>query len=127
MVRTKRKVSNKGKSKIRQYKRTRMKRLSKRRTGKNLISHSTRLRAIGNSKGVIINNQLIRAAGINEDSDIIIYAEEGVIYLVEAKTSGVNTDLSSWGKQFSEAIKKGLKPEKDLFTGLDNEFDQSEW
>jgi hypothetical protein len=34
---------------------------------------------------------------------------------------------SDWEMQFKAAIKAGNKPENDLFEGLCNEFDKSEW
>ena len=87
----------------------------------------TRIRAIGNSKGVILSNQVIEAAGINPEIDVLIMAKEGVIMIVEAKPSTVNTNLSSWDHQFKTAIKALNKPEKDMFRGMENKFDQSEW
>jgi antitoxin component of MazEF toxin-antitoxin module len=86
---------------------------------------TTKLRAIGNSKGVILNNQLIEAAGISANAEITIRAGKGKI-IIEAKED-VNINLSSWDKQFKQAIKAGSKPEKDLYDGLENEFDKKEW
>jgi hypothetical protein len=39
----------------------------------------------------------------------------------------VNTDIPTWVQQFRKAVKKGGKPEKDLFEGMSNEFDENEW
>ncbi len=86
----------------------------------------SRIRSVGNSKGVILNNNLLKAAGLSVDSDIIIQAGNGVIIIAQAKPE-VNTDLRSWDAQFKKAIKSGAKPEKDLFEGLTNEFDKTEW
>jgi antitoxin component of MazEF toxin-antitoxin module len=86
----------------------------------------TKIRAIGNSRGVILNSQLIEAAGINSEAEIIIKAAKGVI-VIQAKAPVINTNLSTWDKQFKAAIKKGAKPEKDLFNGAGNEFDLKEW
>ncbi|MBA2499840.1 MAG: hypothetical protein H0V30_08960 [Chitinophagaceae bacterium] len=86
----------------------------------------SKIRAIGNSKGVILNNQIMEAAGIDPESEIIISADIGVITIYQAATS-VNTDLLSWEKQFKKVAKKGIKPEKDLFEGIENEFDSNEW
>lgn len=90
-------------------------------------SYTSRIRAIGNSRGVILNNQLIEAAGLKPEIDVVINAGKGVIYIVQVKEASVNSDLSSWDKQFKAAIKKGAKPEKDLFEGLNNDFDTKEW
>jgi antitoxin component of MazEF toxin-antitoxin module len=87
----------------------------------------SRIRSIGNSKGVILNNQLIEAAGLNSEVDIMIHAADGIICIIQFKTSNVNTDLSTWDRQFRTAIKKGAKPEKDLFGNISNDFDLKEW
>jgi|ERR1022692_1752563 hypothetical protein len=91
------------------------------------VSYTSSLRAIGNSKGVILNSQAIEMAMLNPDIDIVIRAEEGVITIVQFKETGINTDLSTWDKQFKAAMKKGAKPEGDLFEGLKNDFDIKEW
>jgi antitoxin component of MazEF toxin-antitoxin module len=91
------------------------------------VSYATRIRAIGNSKGVILNGLLMETAGLNTDMDIIIQASKGIIKIMEAKKNEVNTDLSTWDKQFKTAIKNGSAPEKDLFEGLQNNFDSKEW
>jgi hypothetical protein len=35
--------------------------------------------------------------------------------------------LASWDKQFKQAIQKKELPEKDMFEGLTNKFDENEW
>jgi hypothetical protein len=92
-----------------------------------LASYTSRIRAIGNSKGVILNNQLIESAGLSPEMDILIVAAEGKITIMQIKDTGVNTDISTWDKQFKNAIKKGAKPEGDLFEGMKNDFDEKEW
>ena len=92
-----------------------------------LAFYTSRIRAIGNSKGVILNSQLIETAGLNSKADIVIQAREGIISIIQVKETGVNSDLSTWDKQFRAAIKKGAKPERDMFGGLENEFDKKEW
>jgi len=91
-----------------------------------LASYTSRIRAIGNSKGVILNNQLIESAGLSPEMDILIVAAEGAITITQ-KDAGVNTDISTWDKQFKNAVKKGAKPEGDLFEGMKNDFDEKEW
>lgn len=89
---------------------------------------SSKIRQIGNSKGVILPNRIIEEAGISPDADLIIKVEDGVIMIAEAKVEGsVNTDLSSWDKQFKNAIKMGNKPETDLWDNMKNQFDEEEW
>jgi len=57
----------------------------------------------------------------------VIQAADGVIYILQVKAPDVNTDLSTWDKQFKAAIKRGAKPENDLFEGMTNNFDLKEW
>ena len=83
--------------------------------------------AIGNSNGVILNNQLIQRAGLNAESAIIIQASDGFITIKQQMAPEVNTVLSTWDKQFKAAIKKGAKPEGDLFEGITNDFDSKDW
>ena len=35
--------------------------------------------------------------------------------------------LKTWDKKFKQAIRAGHKPEGDLFEGLMNDFDKTEW
>lgn len=86
----------------------------------------SRIRSVGNSKGVILNNHLLKIAGINTEDQIAIEAGEGMITISQAKLS-INTDLKTWDAQFKKAIKAGHMPEKDLFEGLENSFDKTEW
>lgn len=92
-----------------------------------LATYTSRIRAIGNSKGVILNNNLIESAGLKQDLDIVIQAGDGVIIITQVTDSQVNTDLASWDKQFKSAIKKEGKPEGDLFEEMGNDFDLKEW
>ena len=86
----------------------------------------TSFRSVGNSKGVILSAKLIEASGIT-GNDLIIEAAEGIIAIRELKRTDVNTDLSSWDKQFKAAIKNGDKADEDLFQGMKNSFDEEEW
>jgi antitoxin component of MazEF toxin-antitoxin module len=79
------------------------------------VAYTSKIRAIGNSKGVILNNEVIKTAGLTPDQDIVIQASNGVITIVQIKEMGVNTDLSSWDKQFKDAIKAGVQPEGNIF------------
>lgn len=87
---------------------------------------TSRIRSIGNSKGIILPIGLLKTAGLHTNADITIEATAGSITIAQARPR-VNTDLSTWDKQFKKAIKAGAKPEKDLFEGLGNDFDNTEW
>ena len=94
-------------------------------------SHYTiqsRIREIGNSKGVILSNRVIEEAGFSVEADLLIHASEGIIIIQEVKNRpAVNTDLSTWDAQFKKAIKEGRKPEGDLWGHIENSFDKEEW
>jgi antitoxin component of MazEF toxin-antitoxin module len=95
-------------------------------TGRHQVATS-RLRSIGNSKGVILSNVLIDTAGLSPDKEILIVASEGIITIQQIKDTDVNTELASWDAAFKKAKKQGAKPEKDLFEGIGNKFDHSDW
>lgn len=86
----------------------------------------TSFRAVGNSKGLIISSKLIEASGIT-GNDLIIEAGKGIIAIRAVKTTDVNSDLSTWDKQFKAALHNGDTMEGDLFEGIKNEFDDEEW
>jgi antitoxin MazE len=101
------------------------KRMSRLQNGE--MSVTSKIRSVGNSKGVILSNQLLHKAGLSADADIIVTALEGQIVIKEMKSTEVNTDLTTWENQFKQAIKKGAEPENDLFNGVPNDFDENEW
>ena len=83
-------------------------------------------RDIGNSKGVIISRKMMDIAGI-QNNNVVIEASRGEIRIRPIDEKLVNTDLSSWGKQFKDALKAGQLPDGDLFNGMKNKFDEEEW
>ena len=83
-------------------------------------------RDIGNSKGVIISKKMMDIAGI-QNNTVVIEASRGEIRIRPIDEKLVNTDLSSWGKQFKDALKAGQLPDEDLFNGMKNKFDEEEW
>jgi antitoxin component of MazEF toxin-antitoxin module len=83
-------------------------------------------RDIGNSKGVIISKKMMDIAGI-QNNNVVIEASRGEIRIRPIDEKLVNTDLSSWGKQFKDALKAGQLPDEDLFDGMKNKFDEEEW
>ncbi|HWB90215.1 MAG TPA: hypothetical protein VG605_00120 [Puia sp.] len=96
-------------------------------TGEPAVEYTAKIRPIGNSRGVILNNQLMDFAGLSADEDIVIRATNGQITIKPAEQHTVNTDLSTWEKQLKAAIKAGDKPEGDLWEGMANKFDKTEW
>ncbi len=91
------------------------------------VAYTSKIRAIGNSSGIILNTKIMDAVGLKSDSEIIMHAENGIITIKKADDAEVNTDISSWDRHFKAAIKKGALPENDLFEGIVNDFDKNEW
>ncbi len=83
-------------------------------------------RNIGTSKGVIISQKMIDLAGIHTNN-VVIEASKGEIRIHPVDHKTVNTELSSWGKQFKNALKSDQVPDSDLFDGMKNKFDEEEW
>ena len=87
-----------------------------------------RIRKIGNSRGILLSNNLLNHLGVKEGEEITIFAEPGQIIIKPAAAKAIiNTDLSTWEAQFKQAIKNGETPEGDMFEGMDNTFDKEEW
>ena len=83
-------------------------------------------RNIGNSKGVIISKKMIEVAGIHTNN-VVVEACKGEIRIRPVDEKTVNTDMSTWGKQFKDALKSGQVPDAELFDGMKNKFDEEEW
>lgn len=86
-----------------------------------------RIRKIGNSKGILLSNSMIKELGVTADAEVIVTAEKGRIIIEPRENKRkINTDLSTWEAQFKAAIKDGDKPETDLSEGMENKFDKEE-
>jgi len=71
---------------------------------------------------------MISQLGVTDVLEVIVTAEKGRIVITPVEDEPViNTDLSTWEAQFEAAIKTGDKPDKDLFEGMENQFDKEEW
>src|SRR5690349_13021066 len=73
----------------------------------NYVTFTSKIRAVGNSNGVILNNTIMEITGLSFDTDIIIHAEKDIITIKKAELNEINTDLSTWDKHFKQAIKRG--------------------
>lgn len=69
---------------------------------------------IGNPKGVIIPRKMMDLAGI-QNNNVVTEAIKGEIRIRPIEEQMINTDLSTWGKQFKDAFKAGQIPDEDLF------------
>ena len=91
----------------------------------------TTLRKIGNSRGVLLTKEIIDKLNIVDGQEIeVTMNNESALVLKptkhkKKKRPPLNLDISTWEAQFNLAIKKGDLPEKDVFEGMSNKFDQS--
>lgn len=46
---------------------------------------------------------------------------------MDIKAINKGSDLSTWEKQYREAMQEGHKSENDLFDEVSNDFDKNEW
>lgn len=79
------------------------------------------IRRIGNSQGIILPRLLLQQAGIS--NEVTVEVIDGAIVLKAAK----DHPRAGWEAQFQKAEKAGELPDDDLFDGMSNEFDQTEW
>lgn len=78
---------------------------------------------IGNSMGVRIPKNLIRQFDLDKGSIELSVEKDGIMIKPEKAVP----PREQWGMLFSKAIASGETPENDVFEGLRNEVDKSEW
>ena len=96
--------------------------------------YTTTVRKIGNSNGVLLSKAVLKKLKIengqaidfilNDDNTLVL---KPVKKIIKPKRNKLNLSLASWDKQFKQAIQKKELPEKDMFEGLTNKFDENEW
>lgn len=79
------------------------------------------IRKIGNSQGVLLPKNLLQQAGI--DSTVDIELIDGALILRAIKKH----PRDGWEEVFDKAAQANETPENDLFDGLSNQFDQTDW
>jgi antitoxin MazE len=79
------------------------------------------IRKIGNSQGVLLPKSMLQQAGIGETVDVEI--TDGALILRAVKKH----PRDGWDAAFDKAVKAGDQPEGDLFEGVQNGFDQTDW
>lgn len=88
--------------------------------------HQTHIIRIGNSKGIRIPKKFLKGLG---EKVIIRSTKEGIVIQPDKpdKEGVVVPPREEWDTLFAKAIAAGEKPENDVFDGIENEFDGSEW
>lgn len=73
----------------------------------------TRLRNIGNSHGLILKKADLAEAGIDVNKSVRVEVTAGAIVIKPGVE--INTDTSTWDKQFEASIASGEKPVNDMW------------
>lgn len=81
----------------------------------------TKLRKIGNSKGITLSKSLLEQYQFEEEVEIVTQENGLLIMPVKAKPR------EEWDKQFKTANKQGHKPDAPMLEGFSNQFDKEEW
>ena len=74
---------------------------------------------IGNSKGLIIPQKMLKALGT--ENKVTIETREGGLFI-----SPINETRKGWAESFKNATREQELSE-DLFDGIENDFDKEEW
>ena len=74
---------------------------------------------IGNSKGLIIPQKMLKTLGIQ--NKVMIETREGGLFIYPIDETRIG-----WAESFKNATSKP-EPSKDLFEEIENDFDKEEW
>jgi len=84
--------------------------------------HRTNIISVGNSKGIRIPKEFLKNLG---DKVIIQPTKKGLVILPDNEEKVL--PRKEWDALFAKAITAGEKPEKDIFKGVGNKTDETEW
>ncbi len=79
------------------------------------------LRKIGNSHGVLIPKTMLATCGITDEVEMEVLGNSIVM------RSTKKHPRDGWDEAFKQAIANGDKPENDMFEGMKNTFDDTDW
>ena len=78
------------------------------------------IRKIGNSSGILLPKAMLQACGITTEVEIEVQDKSILLRPVQPVRAG-------WEAAFVTAVASGDEPEGDLFEGIGNQFDETEW
>jgi antitoxin MazE len=87
----------------------------------NLAYMKTRLKKIGNSKGITLSKSLLEQYNIEDEVEIVAQADGLLIKPAKAKSR------EQWDELFKSAKKSGYMPDKAMLENYSNSFDKTEW
>lgn len=79
------------------------------------------IRRIGNSQGILIPRNILQACGIEEQVEMTLVGRTIVLRPVKKQPR------EGWEEQFQTAKASGDTPDSDLFEGMANDFDSTDW
>ena len=79
------------------------------------------IRRIGNSQGILLPRNILQACGIEEQVEVVVIGQTILLRSVKKHPR------QGWEEQFQIATASDNPPEPDLFEGLKNDFDSTEW
>ena len=81
----------------------------------------TRLKKIGNSRGITLSKTLLDQYQFEDEVEIVAQKNGLLIMPVKVKPR------EQWDELFKKAIKEGHTPDKAILEGFANDFDKKEW
>ncbi len=81
----------------------------------------TKLKKIGNSKGITLSKSLLEQYQFTDEVEIVAQADGLLIRPARARSR------EQWDDQFKIAKKAGHKSDQALMQGFSNSFDEKEW
>lgn len=81
----------------------------------------TRLKKIGNSKGITLSKTFLHQYQFTDEVEII--PQENGLLIIPVKV----TPREQWEEQFKRAKKEGIIPDKALLEGFKNSFEEKDW
>lgn len=81
----------------------------------------TRLKKIGNSKGITFSKSLLEQYEFEDEVEIVPQENGLLIMPVKLKPR------EQWDEQFKKAKKEGHFPDSAMLEGFKNSFDKKEW
>ena len=87
----------------------------------NFAFMKTRLKKIGNSRGITLSKSLLEQYNFEDEVEIVAQADGLLIRPAKA------TSREQWDEQFKFAKKSGHKPDKAMLESYSNSFDKTEW
>jgi len=79
------------------------------------------IRRIGNSQGILLPRNILQACGIEEQVEVVVIGQAILLRSVKKHPR------EGWEEQFQNATISGDSPESDLFEGVKNDFDDTDW